>query len=243
MRSTNNMHVWMMIYGFAVRLVKLFKINNETGSSFNRKKYCGKKCPRPFSTLNMAVVFSRVSILLRSVRLNYYRPQRSCGQGNIFTPVCHSVHGGVCLSACWDTTPQEQTPSLGADTPPGSDTPPRADPLEQTPPWNRPPLGADTPPREQTSPSSRHPLGADTPPPGSRLRHTVNERPVRILLECILVFGDFWSTPLEVHYILEWAELSTANRIVALYIKKTSKELIPLGSQKFIKYSSLKVSE
>ena len=36
-------------------------------------------------------------------------------------------------------------------------------------------------PQEQT-----HPLGADTPP-GSRLRHTVNERPVRILLECILV--------------------------------------------------------
>ena len=24
-----------------------------------------------------------------------YRPQRSCGQGNIFTPVCHSVHRGV----------------------------------------------------------------------------------------------------------------------------------------------------
>ena len=60
--------------------------------------------------------------------------------------------GGVCLSACWDTTPL-----------PGADTPP-----EQTPP-------------EQTTP------GADTtPPPGSRLRHTVNERPVRILLECIL---------------------------------------------------------
>ena len=37
------------------------------------------------------------------------------------------------------------------------------------------PLGADPP-------------GADTPlPPGSRLQHTVNERPVRILLECILV--------------------------------------------------------
>ena len=25
-----------------------------------------------------------------------YRPQRSCGQGNIFTPVCHSVHRGGC---------------------------------------------------------------------------------------------------------------------------------------------------
>ena len=30
--------------------------------------------------------------------LNYYRPQRSCGQGNIFTPVCHSVHRGGVLS-------------------------------------------------------------------------------------------------------------------------------------------------
>ena len=28
---------------------------------------------------------------------------------------------------------------------------------------------------------------ADTPHPGSRARHTVNERAVRILLECILV--------------------------------------------------------
>ena len=50
-----------------------------------------------------------------------------------------SVNRGVCLSACWDTTP----------------------------------------PPEQN------------PPPGSRLRHTVNERPVRILLECILVFYLF----------------------------------------------------
>ena len=64
------------------------------------------------------------------------------GQGNVFTGVCDSVHrGGVCLSACWDTT-----------TPPGADIP-----------------------RDQTS------------PPGSRRQHTVNERPVRILLECILV--------------------------------------------------------
>ena len=32
--------------------------------------------------------------------------KRSLGQGNISTPVCHSVHrGGVCLNACWDTTP------------------------------------------------------------------------------------------------------------------------------------------
>ena len=90
--------------------------------------------------------------------------------------------GGVCLSACWDTTPP-----LVADTPP-----------EQTPSRSRHPPGADTPPPrsrhppEQTPPQSRHPpppLGADTPP-GSRLRHTVNERPVRVLLECILVVNN-----------------------------------------------------
>ena len=125
------------------------------------------------------------------VRGNFYRPQRSCGQGNIFAPVCHSVHGGgVCLSACWDTTPPwEQTSPWsrhppGAD-PPGSRHPPGADtPWEQTPPWSRHPPGADTPyppeqtplrkptptprsrPPEQTPPPhSRHPPGADTPPP------------------------------------------------------------------------------
>ena len=43
------------------------------------------------------------------------------------------------------------------------------------PPWDQ----ADTPPDQ-----------AD-PPPGSRLQHTVYERPVRILLECILVFFSF----------------------------------------------------
>ena len=57
--------------------------------------------------------------------------------------------------------PPEQTPP-GADTP-QSRHPPGGDPPEQTPPWEQ------------------------TPIPGSRLQHTVNERPVRILLECILV--------------------------------------------------------
>ena len=92
--------------------------------------------------------------------------------------------GGVCLSACWDTTPPEQTPlsrhppradishPLAADTP-QSRHHPQADPPGADPPRADPPR-ADTP--EQT------------PPPESRLQHTVNERPVRILLECILVF-------------------------------------------------------
>ena len=79
--------------------------------------------------------------------------------------------------APWEQTPLEQTPPRSR--PPRADTPRADTPLEQTPH-----LGADTPgadtPLEQTPPA------AD--PPGSRLRHTVNERPVRILLECILVY-------------------------------------------------------
>ena len=35
-------------------------------------------------------------------------PANEVCEGYVFTPVCHSVHGGggdVCLSACWDTPP------------------------------------------------------------------------------------------------------------------------------------------
>ena len=90
----------------------------------------------------------------------FYWSQRSCGQGNIFTPVCHSVHrrGGVCLSACWDTTPQSRHP-------PGS-----RHPLEQTPPGSR------HPPWKQTHPLSRHPPGADTSP---QSRHPPEQTPPR----------------------------------------------------------------
>ena len=89
--------------------------------------------------------------------VNNYQPQRSCGQGNIFTPVCHSFCSQGGLPQCMLGYP-----------PPGADTPLSRPPTEQTPP------------QEQT-PRSRH-------PPRSRLQHTVSERPVRILLECILVF-------------------------------------------------------
>ena len=75
-----------------------------------------------------------------------YRPRRSCGQGNIFTPVCHSFcsQGGcVCLSACWDT--------------PRADTPPEQTPLSRHPPGTRHPLRLSMPP-----------LGLSTPPSGTK---------------------------------------------------------------------------
>ena len=83
----------------------------------------------------------------------FYRPQRSCGQGYVFTRVCDSFTGG----------------GLRVGRPPGQGEPPRSRPPGQGEP---------------------HP-GADTPP-GSRLQHTVNEWPVSILLECILVMTYFY---------------------------------------------------
>ena len=93
--------------------------------------------------------FGREDVILKCISFCFhYRPQRSCGQGNIFTPVCHSIHGGVCLSACWDTIPPsregdppaKETPQEGGTTlppkkeaPPGKRPPPRRPPSSPTP--------------------------------------------------------------------------------------------------------------
>ena len=91
----------------------------------------------------------------------------------IFLQACVCPRGEGCLPQCMLGYP----PPLGADPPQSRHPPP---PREQT----HPPPGADTP-------WSRHPPRPGTPPPGSRLQHTVNERPVRILLECILFMTYF----------------------------------------------------
>ena len=106
----------------------------------------------------------------------YYRLQRSCGQGYVFTCVCDSVHRG--RGSLGTTSPgTRQTPRDQADPPPDqADTPGPGRPsrTRQTPP--RP----DRPPPRPGRPHPPMPLGR-------RLQHTVNEQPVHILLECILV--------------------------------------------------------
>ena len=95
-------------------------------------------------------------------REHFFPAATKLGQGNVFTGVCDSVHRG------------EVSASVDAGIPtPGSRHPP---------PGSRHPPGADTP-QEQTPPEQT--------PPRRRLQHTVNERPVRILLECILVCLNF----------------------------------------------------
>ena len=95
--------------------------------------------------------------------------------------------GGGCLPRCmlgYHTPPEQTCPR--EQTPPSRHPLEQTCPREQTPPRSRH-SQADTPGTD-TPPGSRHPPEQKLPPPRSRLRHTVNERPVRILLECILVF-------------------------------------------------------
>ena len=92
----------------------------------------------------------------------FYWPKRSFGQGNIFTPVCHSVHGGggrgspslggVLLAR---TPSRPNTPHLWQGEPPPDQTP--------HPPWH----GEPPQTRHHTPPQSRPPL-EQTPPPGWR---------------------------------------------------------------------------
>ena len=100
----------------------------------------------------------------------------------------------------------EEPPPAGWRNPPGW--------MEEPPPWMENPPQMENPPRWRTPPPPRmenpprwrtppppdgepHPPGWRTPPPdgepppGSGLRHTVYDRPVRILLECILVLYYF----------------------------------------------------
>ena len=81
--------------------------------------------------------------------------------------------------------PTKENPPRTKETPPDQGEPP---PDQGEPPWDQgePPLDqGEPPPWDQGKPP---PDQADPPTPGRTLQHTVNERPVRILLECILVF-------------------------------------------------------
>ena len=177
-------------------------MRNSFGASKNMKRlkdgWKGKyhKRDQVASKLLLFGSFLRLSIEYCSA-LELLPAATKLGQGNIFTPVCDSVNGGGYL--VWSRGGPGRHP-------PGPDTPPRTrHPRDQTPqtrhPLDQTPPGPDTLP-DQTPPDQTPP-GPDTPrttppwttPPGSsRLRNTVYERPVRILLECILVYVEVHKT-------------------------------------------------
>ena len=112
-----------------------------------------------------SVVLSKILLLCS---LNFYRPQRSCGQGYVFTRVCDSVHrGGVVLQA-------GRTPPAGRPPPQTRQTPPQhqAHPHPQPPGPGRTPLDQAHPQspgtRQNHPPGPGRPPLAGRPPPGTR---------------------------------------------------------------------------
>ena len=116
---------------------------------------------------------------------HFYRPQRSWAKV-MFLQACVCPQGGGVSASVHAGMPLPRTRH-----PPGPDTPP-----DQT----HTPSGADSP-GPRTYPPTRH-------PPGSRLQHRVNERPVRILLECILVIPLIAKA-----FIVLWDESSMTSNI------------------------------
>ena len=102
------------------------------------------------------------------------RPKRSCGQGNIFTPVCQSVHRGVFASV-----------HAGIPTPLGADNP-----LGSRHPWSRHPLSRH-PPWEQTPPRSRNSPGADTPRADTPQEHPTVQGTNTVLFRVNIIVFSF----------------------------------------------------
>ena len=127
------------------------------------EEYCAKLRLWVAKQLSMSVL-----LVLISEDVYFYRPQRSCGQGYVFTRVCDSVHRG---GSPGRHPPDQGEPPNQAD-PPGRDNPPsdQADtpPDQADPPQpGRPPRTRQTPPgTRQTSPQQGEPpLGPGRPPP------------------------------------------------------------------------------
>ena len=103
--------------------------------------------------------------LVRNQNEHFTARKRSLGQGNVFKPVCHSLHGGGGLP---DRDPLDRD---RMDRDPPGQRPLGQRPLGQRTPWTENPLDRD--PSDRDPPRQRTPCG--------------KERVVRILLKCIPV--------------------------------------------------------
>ena len=100
--------------------------------------------------------------ILGDIYINYTLKLSSCNKSTLLPASTELGQGNIFTSVCLSTGGRGVCLSSCWDThpPPGADHPPSGADTQPPPPWEQ------------------------TPPPGSRLQHTVNERPVRILLEC-----------------------------------------------------------
>ena len=160
-------------------------------------------------------VRSRISHTWKTKNL-FLPPATKLRQGNVFTPVCHSVHRESVYQPPlgrhpWADTPQADTPCADTpaplpsrcwDTHPPWQTPPgQTSPSDQTPPWADTPSWADTPWTHSPGQTSPAQCMLGYTPLHSAGWDTVNKRAIRILLECRLVGKIFAENCMEMKEI------------------------------------------
>ena len=120
-------------------------------------------------------------------------------QGNVFTPVCHSVHGGgvVCIQGGLppgEGSASRGSASWGGDLPPGRSASVRSASKGVCIQWGLPPQGSASIGVCLLGGSVSVVGGGEVgQTPQRALQDTVNKRAERILLECILVYLCFCS--------------------------------------------------
>ena len=107
----------------------------------------GKGCQKINIVTYLHTLFT--AILCSFLETYFYRPQTKLREGNVFTSICDSVHGGC--------TPSGQTPPRQTYTP--RQTPPRQTPPKETSQADTPPQADTSPPKTGTEAGSSHPTG------------------------------------------------------------------------------------
>ena len=80
--------ILFIIHTIAIGIVLSF---HDGSNGHGRKTLCVNR-PSISAVFADGTAVTKKKLHMESV--HFYWPQRSCGQGNIFTPVCHSVHKG-----------------------------------------------------------------------------------------------------------------------------------------------------
>ena len=147
---------------------------------------------RLMRSISMATTY----LLFQNSTICYYRPQRSCGQGNVFTAVCDSVHRG-------DLQEGEHPPGQGARPRPGRTPLARENP----PSWENPP-GPGRRPRPERTPLAREtPLAGRTTPPGPGRPPAARENPPPAIRSMSDRLASYWNAFL----LCEMFDLSNNN--------------------------------
>ena len=121
--------------------MRKYILSSMTVPNISRLPCCSQSILQDITNMCYAIQSIRNKSWTAYTKIVYlYRPQRSCGQGYVFTRVCDSVHKGGGLPQCMLGYHHTHLP--GTRHPPG----------KEVPPGRKHPLGRKHPPPEGSTP-------------------------------------------------------------------------------------------